>query len=438
MKKVFFLIALTFGFVSMDSFAQNNLGKSNSSQVAMVATNIDENNVILTPAPPKKKRNNQNQKQEVVNPYPERVEAYINFEKGNAYYTRGGLNALDSIYLMTFNSSNNRFYKMTIIGYDDGGEITEESSSLARDRAIVVFKYFSSREETEYIIKRTPSTYTQSCVGEINYYIKYKMPFDFQWLNLYNLPEDEKTENGISLASKVHIIIEEDQEDCLGEYYDYDWPAQDTVLSGNHAKVMIPKGTLEYIHHTKDTIPYSCNIEYKEMLSFEKLTSNYSLVPHKKQYIINAGYIVVAPEKKPDYSSCASKDTITPTILISVPIEKQQQAAGLKFYGKTYKPNGEVVYKSISTKKIKDKDTKDVTLECYITPFQFDTIYLGKKVEEKEMGDYFYPAREGEPGAFEAMGGWLKPFKLNKQGDYIIKESMQSILRKPNGSYSAD
>ena len=88
--------------------------------------------------------------------------------------------------------------------------------------------------------------------------------------------------------------------------------------------------------------------------------------------------------------------------------------------------------------KIKDKDTKDVTLECYITPFQFDTIYLGKKVEEKEMGDYFYPAREGEPGAFEAMGGWLKPFKLNKQGDYIIKESMQSILRKPNGSYSAD
>lgn len=170
---------------------------------------------------------------------------------------------------MTFNSSNNRFYKMTIIGYDDGGEITEASSSLARDRAIVVFKYFSSREETEYIIKRTPSTYTQSCVGEINYYIKYKMPFDFQWLNLYNLPEDEKTENGISLASKVHIIIEEDQEDCLGEYYDYDWPAQDTVLSGNHAKVMIPKGTLEYIHHTKDTIPYSCNIEYKEMLSLK-------------------------------------------------------------------------------------------------------------------------------------------------------------------------
>lgn len=48
------------------------------------------------------------------------------------------------------------------------------------------------------------------------------------------------------------------------------------------------------------------------------------------------------------------------------------------------------------------------------------------------MSNYFYPAKEGEPGAFEAMGGWLKPFKLDKRGEYIIKEPMQAILRKPN------
>lgn len=437
MKKIvcFMVLSLVFVLSNTNAQTQNN---SDKKTITMVANKIDADNVIFTPAPVKKKRNSQRNNQDTVSPYPERVEAYINFDKGNAYYTKGGLNALDSVYMMTFNSANNRFYKMTIIGYDDGEEITEATSSLARNRAIVVFKYFSSREETEYIIKRTPSSYVQSCIGEVNYYIKYKMPFDFQWINLYSLPAEERVENEISLAGKVHIIIEDDPEDCLGEYYDYDWPSQDTVLSGNHAQITIPKGSLEFIHHTKDTIPYSCTIGYKEFLSFEKLTSNYLLVPHKKQYIINAGYIVVSPEKKPDYSSCATKDTITPTIKIEVPIEKQQQAAGLRFYGKTYRPNGDVVYKAIATKKNKDKETKEVTLECYITPFQFDTIFLGKKVEEKEMSDYFYPAREGEPGAFEAMGGWLKPFKLNKQGDYIIKENMQMILRKPNGSYSAD
>ncbi|MCF0210963.1 MAG: hypothetical protein HUK18_06625 [Bacteroidales bacterium] len=438
MKKIFLLLLSCAVLCNVQA---QNQKKASTDEIVMVATNIDDNNVILTPAPVKKKRNQQNKiskEDSLANLYPARVEAYINFDKGNAYYTKGGLNALDSIYLMTFNTKNNRFYKMTIIGYDDGGEITEESSSLARDRAIVVFKYFSSREETEYIIKRTPSQYTQSCVGEVNYYIKYKMPFDFQWINLSTINEEERTENNISLAGKVHIIIEDDPEDCLGEYYDYDWPSQDTTLSGNHAQVMIPKGCLEYIHHTKDTITYTCNINYKEVMSFEDLTANYKLIPHNKQYILNAGYIVVSPEKQPDYSSCATKDTITPTIQIDVPIEKHQQAAGLKFYGKTYKPNGTVVYKAISTKKIKDKDTKDVTLECFVTPFQFDTIFLGKKIEEKDMSNYFYPAKEGEPGAFEAMGGWLKPFKLNKQGDYIIKEEMQAILRRPNGAYSAD
>ena len=61
------------------------------------------------------------------------------------------------------------------------------------------------------------------------------------------------------------------------------------------------------------------------------------------------------------------------------------------------------------------------------------TIYIGKKIEEKEMSDYFYPAKEGEPGAFQAMGGWLKPYKLDKKGSYVIKKAMQMILRKPVG-----
>lgn len=422
--------------VTTNTKSSTTVGKNNKSVTdspTMVAQNIDGCNVLLLPQKPKRRNGVQNTKKGATSEFPSRVEAYICFDKGSTYYTKGGLNALDSLYMITFNKKNDRFYKMTITGYDDAEQLNEKNSSLARERAVMVFKYFSSREETEYIIKRTPSTYTQSCKGEVPYYIKYKMPFDFKWVNLYAQPAEERMENDISLIGKVHIIVEDDPEGCLGEYYNYDYPSQDTILSGNSASVLVPKGSLEYIHHTKDTIAYSCDIKYKEVMSFEDLTSNYALIPHKKQYIVNAGYIVIKPSHQPDYTKCNDIEEFQPVIKIDVPIESQQDEARLKFYARNYKPDGTYIYKAVATKTIKDKDTKQQTLEAYVNAFQLDTIFLGKKIEEKEMSDYFYPAKEGEPGSFEAMGGYLKPYKLSKQGTYVIKKKMETILRKPKG-----
>ena len=78
------------------------------------------------------------------------------------------------------------------------------------------------------------------------------------------------------------------------------------------------------------------------------------------------------------------------------------------------------------------------TLTTTINAFQLDTIYIGRKIEEKEMSDYFFPAKEGEPGAFQAMGGWLKPYKLDKRGSYVIKKNMQMMLRKPVGQVMSE
>ena len=163
---------------------------------------------------------------------------------------------------------------------------------------------------------------------------------------------------------------------------------------------------------------------------FDELADNYFLVPHNKQYILNAGYIVIKPSIKPDYNTCVGKDTIQPLIDVQVFLDPNQRNSGLKFFGKTYKPNGEVVYKAISTKKIKNKEADEMWIQCFITPFQFDTIFVGKKIEEKEMGDYFYPGRSEEHGSFECMDGWLKCYKLDKSGKYIIKDKMQGILRR--------
>ncbi|MGP1514864.1 MAG: hypothetical protein ACTTJH_02795 [Bacteroidales bacterium] len=367
-----------------------------------------------------------------VQKFPATMEAYINFDKGSAYYTKEGLNKLDSVYMVAFNKENNRFYKITITGYDDGDSVTEQTTTLARDRAVMVFKYFSSREETEYIIKRTPSYQISSCDGKQEYYIKYKMPFDFRWINIQNADKRFLTE-GIDYRGKVHVKVEEDQEDCLGSFIDYDFPSQDTIMKASYTVVSIPKGAIEFLHHTKDTIKNDYTITLKDVMSFDDLVDNYFLVPHNKQYIINAGYIVINTSSKPDYNTCLSKDTLQPNIDIRVFLDPHQRNSGLKFYGKSYKSNGTVVYKTITTKKIKDKESDEVWLQCLITPFQFDTIFVGRKVEEKEMGDYFYSGKSEEPGSFECMGGWLKCYKLDKQGKYIIKDKMQGILRKPRG-----
>ncbi len=369
-------------------------------------------------------------KKKVVERFPATMEAFITFDKGSSYYTKEGLNKLDSIYMVAFDKENKRFYKMTITGFDDGEEISETTTTLARDRAVMVFKYFSSREETEYIIKRTPSTQIVSCVGEQEYYIKYKMPFDFRWINLATANKNDLPAG--DCKGKVHILLEEDKESCVGDFFDYDFPTQDTVLKGRYTKVTIPKGAIEFVHHTKDTLQGDYTIEFKDVMSFDDLADNYFLVPHKKQYIINAGYIVIAPSTKPDFNTCVGKDTIQPNIDVRVFLDKHQWSSGLKFYGKSYTPKGETIYKPISTKKIKDKEADEMWIQCMITPFQFDTIFVGKKIEQKEMSDYFYAGKSEEPGSFECMDGWLKCYKLDKQGKYVIKDKMQGILRKPN------
>ena len=334
--------------------------------------------------------------------------------------------------MVAFNKDNKRFYKMTITGFDDGEEVTEQSSTLARDRAVMVFKYFSSREETEYIIKRTPSTSTSFCEGEKEYYIKYKMPFDFRWINLANADKTLLPDDTIDLRGKVFVQVEEDQEDCLGEFFNYDFPSTDTLIKTQYAKIRIPKGAIDFVHHTKDTLKYDYTLDVKDYMRWDDLVDKYFLVPHKKQYILNAGYIVFNSSIKPDYATCAAKDTLQPQIEIQVYLDKNQRDSGLKFFGKTYKPNGEVVYKAISTKKIKDKEADEMWIQCFITPFQFDTIFVGKKIEEKDMNKYFYAGKSEEPGSFECMDGWLKCYKLDKQGRFIVRDDMQGILRKPS------
>lgn len=260
------------------------------------------------------------------------------------------------------------------------------------------------------------------------------MPIDFKWVNLSSNNKAEKFYNGINLSGKVLISIEDNPEECLGKFNDYYYPSQDTTILGKFSMLKMPNGALGSITHIKDTIKYDMTLGFEEVLSFEDVTRNYSLIPHDRQYIIKSGFFVIKSNKTPDYSNCKLKENYPSTISLRLPIEEHQETARLKFYAKTYRSNGTWEYKTIPTKREKDNETKAITLIGEFSGFQLDTIFLGKRISERDMSEYFYPAKEGEPSAFSALGGWLKPYKLDKRGSIILKKEMEMVLRRPIGN----
>ncbi|MDR1006793.1 MAG: hypothetical protein LBL74_08040 [Bacteroidales bacterium] len=375
-------------------------------------------------------------------PMPKKIgtmEAFICFKQGTAFYNDEALNILDSLYRLAFAPDNNQFYKMTIIGYDDAQPLTEKNTNIARERAVLVFNYFLSRENvTDFIIKRTPSKYWSSCSGETDYFIKYKMPIDFKWINLNGKPDEDKQINGVDVTGKVYVLIEEDLEDCVGEFYNYYFPSKDTTLNSQYSQITIPKGALESITNTKDTVDTNFTITYREVFNFEDLMKDYKFIPSQKQHLINAGYIIVGSNHSPDYKTCALRNMAKPSITIKVVLTEEQVSARLKFYAKVFNADGSFLYKAIPTKKEKDKNNGTVFLTTEITPFQMDTIYLGRRIQEEDLTNFFYLAQPADPGAFEAMGGWLKAYKLNKRGAYILRKEMGAMLKKPNGEVELD
>ena len=394
--------------------------------------------MIITPKAPKTTARSRKAAPQVA-PTLNSLEAFICFEEGTAFYNDEALDVLDSVYSLAFGKDNDKFYKMTIVAYDDAEPLTEKNTNLARERAVLVFNYFLSREDvTDFVIKRTPSKYISSCSGEIDYFIKYKMPIDFKWVTLSDKPELGKTANGISLLGKAHILIEEDLEGCVGQFYNYYYPQEDTMLNSQYSMITIPQGALESITNTKDTFDLNYDITYHEVFNFNELMENYHFIPAAKQYLINAGYIVVTTDRKPDYASCQLRDEIPASIKVKVAVTAEQANAQMRFFAKSFKPDGSYIYKAIPTKKEKITNSSDIFLTTEITPFQIDTIYLGKRVAENEVSNYFYPAQQADPGSFEAMGGWLKAYKLNKRGAYVLKKPMGAMIKKPIGEVEED
>ncbi len=357
---------------------------------------------------------------------PSQFEVLVSFEKGSMRYSLDAIDILDSVYKMSFAKENPHFYRLEITGYDDGDSINAENNTLARDRVETVYNYFLARTKTtDYLVRTAYNEFYGSCGGIEKELVRYKVPVDFNYVSLINLKETEKTfGKNIPLSGKVRMKFISDTKACLGDFSNCYIPRQDTIIRSSYSNVMLSKGCLYQKLHTKDSCNSQLTFSIEEHLDHRKIIENYFLVPNPKQLIVQCGYFILRSDHKIKYGEC--KNALTDSIFLRFPATAEQLENKIKFIGKVY-TDKDVQFKALKTKKISSKISPGI--QCAINPTQIDTIFIGKRITEEELKDYFYPAKENEPGAFRAKGKFYKAFKYDKNGEMILRKEFEKLFR---------
>ena len=361
--------------------------------------------------------------------YPQRIDVLVGFNENSNHLEMDNIDLLDSVYRLSFAENNHFLYKITINGYDDGKAIDETNNTLAQDRADVVYTYFKNRCKSDFLIRIAPNKIYNSCSGDGKEMIRYQVPTDINWLHLNNLPEKDKKFRNISLAGKVWISFVNDREACVGIDTICYVPPVDMKVNSFEASVSLLKGAFVSIKNSRAGCPADLVFRLEEYLDFKQILDNYFLVPHEKQIIAQAGYLVLESNYKTTQGAC--REILPNGIKVRVPASEKQMETKLRFYAKSYSEKG-VEYKSLATKKIKTKTGN--FLEATIGPSQIDTIYLGARITNDEIDKYFHKAAESDYSVIKIKGKNYKPFKIGKSGEYVLKKDFENLFNKKDDS----
>ena len=179
------------------------------------------------------------------------------------------------------------------------------------------------------------------------------------------------------------------------------------------------------VRNTKDTCPQDFVIQINDHLDYKTLIEHYTLVPHRKQIIVSAGYIAFGGNARKEFDECnePQKDSL----FIRIPATEQQLASKLKFWGKVKTSRG-VEYKALPTRKLPGKGM--LVLQAPMNATMLDTIYLGKKIDEKELGKYFYEVNNPhQTSAFAVGNRFFVAYSVDKHGAYQLKEPLRNLFR---------
>ena len=352
--------------------------------------------------------------------HPEKFCLLINFSGSSSTYGVDALDWLDSAYRVTFADRNNpKMYAMTIEGYSN-------SESLSEERVKNVYDYFAGRCYAPFPIRYAVNPIQCHCHGDTVEMVRYEVPVSRKAYNTSDLPASrKKLNNSISLDNCVLVTFANDPDACLGAARGCIVPSMDTTVRGYYASVFMKRGALYSVQDTKDSCPSDVNFSIEEHLEYKSIVEDYFLVPHRKQYIVQVGYIVLHSSIKREFGECSQ--ALPDSIYVRFPVTQEQLDNKIRIFGKKYSSKG-VEYKALTTKKMPSKVS--LSVQAAINVSQLDTIFLGKRIQPNELDDYFYECKtDMEDGSFTAEGKHWKAYRLDKHGNYEIKKSLRELMR---------
>ena len=330
------------------------------------------------------------------------------------------LDLLDSAYNIAFALRNPMYYTMTIEGYGDGNE------QLTQQRVDAVHRDFTMRCHSAYPVRRALNAIHCSCMGDTVETLVFEVPTSKFTYDYSQLPEARRTLNkSIDLANSVLVTFRNNPDECVGAARGCQVPAADSVVHGYYASLFIAHGAIRSVERTKDACPTDVQIKIDDHLDYRTVVDQYQLVPHPKQLIVQAGYIVLDIKGVQPADSCT--EPLKDSIFIRIPATKEQLEAKLKFYAKVKTSRG-MEYKALPTRKLPGKG--ELVLQAPINLGQFDTIYLGKHIKEDELGKYFYKV-DGptEAAAFPIHGTYYVAYRVGKRGGMELKKPLSTLFR---------
>ncbi len=351
---------------------------------------------------------------------PEMFYLLLCYEGSAPTYSVSDLDLLDSAYRIAFDIYNPMYYTMAVEAYGDGNE------ALGKERVDGVYRYFAMRGGQRFPVRVARNNIHCSCMGDTVETLRFEVPVATAVYNAAELPESRRLLNkSIALQNCVLVTFRNDPDECVGTARGCYVPAEDSIVRGYYASLSLAKGSVRAVDNTKDTCPSGLEITVEDHLDYRKVVEQYSLVPHRKQLIVQAGYIVIKSNWAQAIDSCTQpqKDSI----FVRIPATPEQVAAKLKFFAKVKGKRGEE-YRQLPTRKLPGR--AELMLQAPINATQFDTIYVGKRIQEGELGRYFYSV-DGptEAAAFKVGDRYWVAYRVGKGGQYELKKHLMELFR---------
>lgn len=358
-----------------------------------------------------------NMKKAMVNP--DLFCLLINYSGSSATYGINDLDWLDSVYRVAFDRDNPKLYSITIEGYSG-------SESLSSERVDNIYNYFANRCYAPFPIRYATNPIHCNCHGDTVEIVRYEVPVEKKSYNVRDLPDSRRLfNNSIHLDNCVLITFKNDPDQCLGAARGCMVPSMDTTVRGYYASVFMKRGALYSVTDTKDSCPSDVRFSIEEHLEYKPIVEEYFLVPHRKQIIIQVGYVVLHSTVNRKYGECSQP--LPDSIYVRFPVTQEQLDNKIRIFGKKYSEKG-VEYKALTTKKIPSKVSLNV--QAAINATQLDTIFLGKRIQPNELSDYFYECKtDMEHGSFTYDGKHYKAYRLDRHGNYEIKKPLRALMR---------